>query len=98
MSTAFASTNASQEASHTQFPFVPNVVSIRTRRQMKRLAGTRETEADRTPTSEEQPGDRELSESKATVAKLKVNQIPGEMNFDQIVGNSPALRDVLELA
>ena len=97
MSTAFASATTSDGASHAQFPFVPNVVSIRTRRQMRRLPGIRETEADHTLTFEERPADRELSEGKGTAAQLKVNQIRDEMNFDQIVGNSPALKDVLEL-
>ena len=97
MSTAFASATTSDGASHAQFPFVPNVVSIRTRRQMTRPPGTRETEPDHTLTSEELPADGELSERKGTVAQPKVNRIRGEMNFDQIVGNSPALGDVLEL-
>ena len=97
MSTAFANATTSDGASHAQFPFVPNVVSIRTRRQMRRLPGTRETEPDHTLTSEERPADREPSEGEGTAAQLKVNQIRDEMNFDQIVGNSPALRDVLEL-
>jgi formate hydrogenlyase transcriptional activator len=92
MSTQFASPIASREGSH-QFPFADNVLSIRTRR---RLPGTR-TEGDRTLTFEERPADRELSEGKGTAAQLKVNQISNEMNFDQIVGNSPALTDVLEL-
>jgi len=98
MNSAFASATASQEASHAQFPFVPNVVSIRTRRQMRRLPGTRETEADHKLTFEEQPADEELSESTGAVAQLKINQIPGAMISEQIVGNSLALRDVLELA
>jgi formate hydrogenlyase transcriptional activator len=98
MNPAFASATASQETSHAQFPFVPNVVSIRTRRQMRRLPGIRETEADHKLTFEEQPADEERSESKGTVAQLKINHIPGATIFDQIVGNSPALRDVLELA
>ena len=97
MSTAFASATTSDGASHAQFPFAPNVVSIRNRRQMRRLPGTRETEPDHTLTFEERPADRDLSEGKGTAAKLKVNQIRDEMNFDQIVGNSAALRDVLEL-
>jgi formate hydrogenlyase transcriptional activator len=97
MSTAFASATASHEASQ-QLPFAANVVSIRTGRQMRRLPGIRETEPDHTLTFEERPADGELSERKGTVAQLKVNQIRGEMNFDQIVGNSPVLRDVLELA
>jgi formate hydrogenlyase transcriptional activator len=92
MSTQFASPIASREGSH-QFPFADNVLSIRTRR---RLPGTR-TEGDRTLTFEERPADRELSEGKGTAAQLKINQISNEMNFDQIVGNSPALTDVLEL-
>ena len=98
MSTASVSATASHDASHAQFPFVPNVVSIRTRRQMRRLPRIPETEPDHTLTSEELPADRELSERKGTVAQVKINQIRGEMNFDQIVGNSSALRDVLELA
>ena len=98
MSTASVSATASHDASHAQFPFVPNVVSIRTRRQMRRLPRVPETEPDHTLTSEELPADRELSERKGTVAQVKINQIRGEMNFDQIVGNSSALRDVLELA
>jgi formate hydrogenlyase transcriptional activator len=97
MSTQFASATTSDGASHAQFPFVPNVVSIRTRRQMTRPTGTRETEPDHTLTSEELPADGELSEGNGTAVQLKVNQIRDEMNFDQIVGNSPALTDVLEL-
>jgi formate hydrogenlyase transcriptional activator len=92
MSTNFASATASHEGSH-QFPIADNVLSIRTRR---RLPGSR-TEADHTPTIEERPADRELAEGKGTAVQLKVNQIRDEMNSDQIVGNSPALRDVLEL-
>jgi len=65
---------------------------------MKRVPGTREIEPDHKLTSEELPAHRERSESKSTVAQLKVNQIPRELNCDHIVGNSPALRDVLELA
>lgn len=94
MSTRFASATTSDAA---QFPFVPNVVSIRTRRQMTRPSGTRETEPDQTLTSEEMPADGELSERKGTAAQLKVNQIRDEMSLGQIVGNSPALREVLEL-
>jgi formate hydrogenlyase transcriptional activator len=97
MTTAFANATASHEASHAQFPFVPNVVSIRTGRQMRQLPGTK-TEADPTLTFEARPADEELSESKGTVVHLKVNQIRCEMNLDQIVGNSSALREVLELA
>ena len=92
MSTLFASATTSDAA---QFPFVPNVVSIRTRRQMTRPPRTRETEPDHTLTFEEMPADGELSERKGTVAQPKVNR--DEMNFDQIVGNSSALREVLEL-
>jgi len=98
MSTAFASATASQEASPAQFPFVANVVAIRTRRQMRRLPGKSETESDHELSFEEQRADEELSESKGTVAQLKINQIRGATIFDQILGNSPALRDVLELA
>ena len=97
MSTALDSATTSDGASHAQFPFVPNVVSIRTRRQMRRLPGIRETEADHTLTFADRPADGELSEGKSTTAQLKVNQIRDEMNLDRIVGNSPALRDVLEL-
>ena len=96
MSTSFASATTAHEASQ-QFPFTSNVLSIRTRRQMRRLAGIRETEADPTLTSEEQPAVRELSEGKGTAAQLEGDQVRDEMHFDQIVGNSPALRDVLEL-
>jgi formate hydrogenlyase transcriptional activator len=92
MSTALANATASQEASHAQFPFVPNVVSIRTRRRI------RETEADPKLTPEELPADEERSQSKSTVARLKIDQMPGATIFDQIVGNSLALREVLELA
>ena len=92
MNSALANATASQEASPTQFPFVPNVVSIRTRRQMRRLPGTRETETDHELAFEERPADEERSESKG------INQIPVTTIFDQIVGNSPALRDVLALA
>lgn len=60
MSTAFASATTSDGASHAQFPFAPNVVSIRNRRQMRRLPGTRETEPDHTLTFEERPADRDL--------------------------------------
>ena len=92
MSTRFASATAFHEASH-QIPVADNVLSIRTRR---RLPGSR-TDADHALTFEERPADRELSEGKGTTVQLKVNQIRDEMNFDQIVGNSPALREVLEL-
>jgi formate hydrogenlyase transcriptional activator len=92
MSTSFANATAFHEASH-QFPLADNVLSIRTRR---RLPESR-TEADRTLTFEERPADRELSEGKGTASDLKVNQIREEMSFDQIVGNSPALRGALEL-
>jgi formate hydrogenlyase transcriptional activator len=96
MSTNFASATASYEESH-QFPTVPHVVSIRTRRQIRRLPGACETEAGQTLRFEELPVNVELSERKGTVTQPKVNQIRDGMNFDQIVGNSPALRDVLEL-
>jgi len=92
MSTHFASAIASREGSH-QFPFADNVLSIRTRR---RLPGSR-SEGDHTLTFEEPPADREISEGKGTAVQLKVNQIRDEMNFEQIVGNSPALKEVLEL-
>jgi len=91
MSTRFANATAFYEASH-QIPIADNVLSIRTRR---RLPGSR-TDADHTLTFEERPADGELSEAKGTVL-LKVNQVRDEMNLDQVVGNSPALRDVLEL-
>jgi formate hydrogenlyase transcriptional activator len=96
MSTRFASATASREGNQ-QFPFADNVLSIRTRRQMRRLPGIRETEADHTLTFEERSADRELSEGKGTPAQLEVDQVRNEMHFDQIVGNSPALRDVLTL-
>jgi formate hydrogenlyase transcriptional activator len=92
MSTRFASATTFPEASR-QIPFADNVLSIRTRR---RLPESR-TEDDHTLTFEERPADRELSEGKGTTVQLKVNQIRDEMNVDQIVGNSPALGDVLEL-
>lgn len=92
MNTSSASATAFPEASH-QFPFADNVLSIRTRR---RLAESR-TEADQSFTLDERPVDEERSESKGAVAQLKINQNPGATIFDQIVGNSPALRDVLAL-
>jgi formate hydrogenlyase transcriptional activator len=92
MNTSSASATAFPEANH-QIPFAANVLSIRTRR---RLPESR-TKGDHTLTFEERPADRELSEGKGTAVQLKVNQIRDEMNFDQIVGNSPALTDVLEL-
>jgi formate hydrogenlyase transcriptional activator len=92
MSTRFANATAFYEASH-QIPIADNVLSIRTRR---RLPGSR-TDADHALTFEERPADRELSEGKGTTVQLKANQIRDEMNSDQIVGNSPALGDVLEL-
>jgi formate hydrogenlyase transcriptional activator len=92
MSTRFASAIASSQGSH-EFPIAHNVLSIRTRRQLR---GSR-TEADPTRTFEERPVDQELSEGKGTTVQLKVNQIRDEMHVDQIVGNSPALTDVLEL-
>jgi formate hydrogenlyase transcriptional activator len=88
MSTQFASATAFHEATH-QFSLADNVLSIRTRR---RIPGSR-ADADHALTFEERPMDR----SKGTAAQLKVDQIRDEMNFDQIVGNSPALTDVLEL-
>lgn len=97
MNSAFASATASRDARHTQFPFVPNVVSIRSRRQMRRLPVPAETEIDHAPVSAELPPAEEFSESKGTVVQLKT-KFHGEVNVDQIVGNSPALRDVLELA
>ncbi len=92
MSTQFASATAFPEANH-QFPFADNVLSIRTRR---RIPGSR-TDADVALTFEERAADRELLKTQGTAGQLKVNQIRDEMNFDQIVGNSPALTDVLEL-
>jgi formate hydrogenlyase transcriptional activator len=92
MNTSSASATAFPEANH-QIPFADNVLSIRTRR---RLPGSG-TEGVHTLTFEERPADRELSEGKGTAVQLKVNQIRDEMNLDQIIGNSPALREVLEL-
>jgi formate hydrogenlyase transcriptional activator len=92
MSTPLASATAFPEASH-QFPFTDNVLSIRTRRRLPASG----PEADHTLTFKERPADRELSEGKGAAVQLKVNQIRDEMNFDQIVGNCPALTDVLEL-
>jgi len=92
MSTSFANATAAYEASQ-QFPIADNVLSIRTRR---RLLGSR-TDGDHEITFEERPADRELLEGKGTTVQLKINQIRDAMNPDQIVGNSPALTDVLEL-
>jgi formate hydrogenlyase transcriptional activator len=92
MSTQFASATAFHEANH-QFPLADNVLSIRTRR---RIPGSR-ADADHALTLDERPADRELLEDKGTDGQLKVNEIRAEMNCDQIVGNSPALTDVLEL-
>jgi formate hydrogenlyase transcriptional activator len=92
MSTSFANATAAYEASQ-QFPIADNVLSIRTRR---RLPGSR-TEGDHAITFEERPADRELLEGKGTAVQLKINQIRDAMNPDQIVGNSPALTDVLQL-
>jgi formate hydrogenlyase transcriptional activator len=92
MSTRFASATAFPEASH-QIPIADNVLSIRTGRP---LPGGR-TEAEHALAFEEPPADRELSEGNGTAVQLEVNQIRDEMNLDQIIGNSPALREVLEL-
>lgn len=92
MNTSSASTTAFPEANH-QIPFADNVLSIRTRR---RLPVSR-TENDHTVTFEERSADRELSDGKGTTIQLKVNEIRDELNLDQIVGNSQALTNVLEL-
>ena len=92
MSTSSANATAFYEPSH-QIPFADNVLSMRTRR---RLPESR-TDAHYALTFEERPADRELSDGKGTTVQLKVNEIRDEMNCDQIVGNSPALTDVLEL-
>jgi formate hydrogenlyase transcriptional activator len=92
MNTISASATAFPKANH-QIPFADNVLSIRTRR---RLPGSR-TDGEHPLTFAERPADRELSEGKGTTVQLKGNQVRDAMNRHQIVGNSPALREVLEL-
>ena len=88
-----SSANATFYEPSRQIPVANNVLSIRTRR---RLPESR-TDAHCALTFEERPADRELSDGKGTTVQLKVNEIRDAMNLDQIVGNSPALTDVLEL-
>jgi transcriptional regulator with GAF, ATPase, and Fis domain len=107
MSTAFASVaditdSQSQKTNYVQSPFGPKVVSIRTRRQMEGpvITGDGGEICGGLRREENALGFRDISELKDKLAQEKLyleEEIRSEMNFDQIVGESPALRRVLEM-
>ena len=101
MSTATASVSdiTDFQSRHGEFPIGPKVVSIRERRRRSLMADDSET-AQAAWRGEESAAFREVSELKDKLAQEKLyleEELRSELNFDQIVGDSPALRHVLEM-
>jgi formate hydrogenlyase transcriptional activator len=83
-------------------PSVAKVVSIQSRRQVQGLLRSGDSDSNRAQLPREQKSFalREVAELKDKLAQEKLyleEEIRLEMNFGEIVGNSPALRRVLEL-
>ncbi|HEX3228506.1 MAG TPA: sigma 54-interacting transcriptional regulator [Pyrinomonadaceae bacterium] len=85
-----------------QIPSVAKVVSIQSRRHVQGLVRSGDTDSSLAQLPREQKSFalREVAELKDKLAQEKLyleEEIRKEMNFGEIVGNSPALRRVLEL-
>jgi len=83
-----------------QFPTSAKVVSIRSRRRQSLLAGERGRVEAETRCEDNAFAFRDVSELNDKLAQEKLyleQELRSEMNFDQIVGDSPALKHVLEL-
>ena len=83
-----------------QFPIRPKVVSIRDRRGQSWMADESEGADVETRREDSALAFREISELKDKLAQEKLyleEELRSEMNFDQIVGDSAALKHVLEL-
>jgi formate hydrogenlyase transcriptional activator len=94
MSTAFASVAdvidaPLHRADHSEFPFGADVLSLQTRRDMR--PGIEQVAFENAAVY------RVVSEPKPKLAQEKIHQICDYSNSEQIVGNSPALRRMLEL-
>src|ERR1700752_1465287 len=83
-----------------QFPTSANVVSIRSRRGPSLIAGEHERVDAEVGGADNTLAFRDVSELNDKLAQEKLyleEELRSEMNFDQIVGDSPALKPVLEL-
>ncbi|MCM3870696.1 MAG: sigma 54-interacting transcriptional regulator [Pyrinomonadaceae bacterium] len=96
MSTAFASVAdvidaPFRRAGHSEFPFGADALSLQTLRDMR--PGVEQVEV----AFENATVYREVSEPKPKLAQEKIHQIRDYTHSEQIVGNSPELRRMLEL-
>jgi len=83
-----------------QLPTGAKVVSIRNRREKSLMAGEHERVDAETRCEDDALAFRDVSELNDKLAQEKLyleEELRSEMNFDQIVGDSPALKHVLEL-
>jgi formate hydrogenlyase transcriptional activator len=102
MSTATARVSdiANLPSRQRRFPIRPKVVSIRSRRGQSLMADESERADVETRCEDSALAFREISELKDKLAQEKLyleEELRSEMNFDQIVGDSAALKHVLEL-
>jgi formate hydrogenlyase transcriptional activator len=102
MSTACASVSdiTDFQSRPRQFPIRPKVVSIRDHRGQSLMADESERADVETRREDSALAFREISELKDKLAQEKLyleEELRSEMNFDQIVGDSAALKHVLEL-
>src|SRR5262252_8255658 len=89
MTTAFARFHDAGNATFSEHSVASNVVSIRSRREPRQSPAINEREVT-----------HEIAEFKDKLAQEKLyleEEIRSAMNFDQIIGDSPALRRVLDL-
>src|SRR6476660_3443633 len=102
MRTAFASVSdiTGFHSQQDQFPIGAKVVSIRNRREKSLMAGESERVDAEERCEDKSLAFRDVSELNDKLAQEKLyleEELRSEMNFDQIVGDSPALKQVLEL-
>ncbi len=102
MSTATASVSeiSDLQSRQRQFPIRPKVVSIRNHRGQSLMADESEHVDAEMRCEDSVLAFREISELKDKLAQEKLyleQELRSEMNFDQIVGDSAALKNVLEL-
>ena len=103
MSTATASVSdiTKFHSQQGQFPIGAKVVSIRSRRGQSLMAGESERVDAEMRCEDNALAFRDVSELNDKLAQEKLyleEELRSELNFDQIVGDSAALRHVLELA
>ena len=100
MNIATASVSDITNSRQGRFPIRPKVVSIRDRRAQSLIADESESAEVKMRCEENAIAYREISELKDKLAQEKLyleQELRSELNFDQIVGDSAALKHVLEL-